>query len=223
MGVFSRFLRVCGENEKWGACAAVAERADPPSCRSPAPPAHVPAARPPPAAAAARESTSSFAFVFAAAPPADARGARSRRLLRPCSPHRTTHHQGTCGRSSREIACKGKDAAAAGGEGVELNQEKALSPSEACLGKRTCTQPSAPRIAPPPHRLSAPRCLAGRSALLSAGPPPLPPLRLSALPPPAAAAPGVPAAARQAAPPSAPLPVARLAQLAFLRSTRAHV
>ena len=35
------------------------------------------------------------------------------------------------------LLARGKDAAA-GGEGVEFNQEKALSSSEACLGKRTC-------------------------------------------------------------------------------------
>ena len=120
------------------ACAAVAERADPPSCLLPAPPAHVPAARPPPAAAAARESSFSFSFVSfsfvsfaaaaaaAAAPPADARGARSRRLLRPCSPRSVAHHQGTCGRSSCEIACKGTRRSSRR-RGVEMfNQEKAI-------------------------------------------------------------------------------------------------
>ena len=206
--------------------AAVAERADPPRFLLPAPPAHVPAARPPPSAAAARESAAAAAAAAAAAPPADARGARSRRLLRPCSPHSVAHHQGTCGRSTREIACKGtrRSSGSSRRRGVEIfNQEKALSSSEACLGKRTCTQPSAHRIALPLQPLSAPRCLAGRSALLSAGPPPLPLLRLSASPPPAAAAPGVPAAARQAARPSAPPRVARLAQLASLRSTRVDV
>ena len=107
-----------------------------------------------------------------------------------------------------------------------MNQEKALSSSEACLGKRTCRQPSAHRIAPPPQPLSPPRCLAGRSALRSPGPRPLPPLRLSASPPPAAAAAAAPvvlATAQQVARLSAPLHVALPAQLACLRSTRTTV
>ena len=131
--VFSRFR----EKMTHRACAAVAERADPPSSRSPAPPARVPAARPPPAAAAARESTSSFAFVFAAAPPADARGARSRRLPRPCYPHRTADRQGAWGRSSREIACKGKRRSSSRRRGGRIKSRKGTS-SEACLGRRTC-------------------------------------------------------------------------------------